>query len=126
MRKKVKLPPKKFVAPENKYKFLMKDHMSQLPAQHVSPHNKGNKKSFMKYHHYERFGHIIPFCYRLYDYPQFHSQPRPKRKRGEKNLTKQVCKPIETTKCLLTHVSFRVYSRVVWHFYSGCSQHIPS
>lgn len=37
--KKVKVPTKNFVATEKKYEFLMKDHMSHHPSQHVSPHN---------------------------------------------------------------------------------------
>ena len=35
MNKKVKFPTKKFLTPEKKTEFLIKDHMSQHPAQHV-------------------------------------------------------------------------------------------
>ena len=59
MNKKIKVPPKK------KTEFQMVDHMSQHDAQHLYPHNKGNKKSSWRCHQCGRYGHIIPFCYRL-------------------------------------------------------------
>lgn len=45
MNKKVKIITRKFVSSEKKIEFMMNDHMSQHPAQHVYPHNGGNKKS---------------------------------------------------------------------------------
>lgn len=50
MNKKVKFPSKKFITPEKKTQFQMKDHMSQHLAQHVYPYNKGNKKSPRRCH----------------------------------------------------------------------------
>lgn len=40
MKKKVKIPTKKFIAPEKKNEFLMNNHMSHHPTQHVYPYNK--------------------------------------------------------------------------------------
>lgn len=37
--KKVKSATKKFVSPKKKIEFVIEDHMSQHPAQHVYPHN---------------------------------------------------------------------------------------
>lgn len=37
MNKGIQIPTKKFVSPENKTKFMMNDHMSQHPVQHMYP-----------------------------------------------------------------------------------------
>ncbi|KAI5393583.1 hypothetical protein KIW84_060636 [Lathyrus oleraceus] len=73
MNKKIKIPTKKFVYPKKKTEFLMKDHMSQHPAQHLYPHNRCNKNSSWRCHRCERYCHIGPFCYRLYGYHQSYS-----------------------------------------------------
>lgn len=48
MNNKVKVPTKKFVSPEKKTEFMMKDHMSQYPTQHVSPHKKRQQEIILK------------------------------------------------------------------------------
>lgn len=90
MKKKVKIPTKKFVSPKKKIEFIMKDHMSHHPAQHVYPHNRGNKNSYLRCHHYGIFGHISPLCYRLYGYPHSLSQYRINRKKWKKTQAKKV------------------------------------
>lgn len=88
------------------------------------PHHKSYKNSTKRCHHCGRCGHIRPFCYKLYVYPPYYSQPKSKGKRGKKNQAKKVWKPKETIKCLLAHVPLGVSSRKDWYFYSGCSQHM--
>lgn len=111
MNKKVKIPTKKFITPEKITEFLLKDHMSQHPTQHVYPHNKGNKKSSWMFHHCGRYGHIRPFCSRLYGYPQSCNHPRLNKRKGKKTQAKKVWKSKEIITCLITHSSLRVSSR---------------
>lgn len=111
MNKNVKVHTKKFVVTEKKYEFLMKDHMFQHPAQHVSPHNKGNINSSWRCHHYGRYDHIKNFRYRLYGYPQPYIQPRHNRRKGKKTQAKKVRRPKETIICIIAHASLRVPSR---------------
>lgn len=82
--KKVKIPFKKFVSPKKNIGFLIKDHMSQHPDQQVYPHNKGNNNSYRRCHLFGRYGHIRPFCYKLYGFPQSYSHLRPKKIKGRK------------------------------------------
>lgn len=103
--KMVKIPTKKFFGPKKKTELLMKDHASQHPSQHVYPHIRGNKRSFKICHHCERYGHIRPFCYRLYGYPQLYSQPRSNRRKGKKTQARKEWKSKETITYLIAHIS---------------------
>src|SRR4051812_27724371 len=99
MNKKVKVPTKKFISPEKKTEFQMKDHTSQHLAQHVYPHNRGNKKLSRRNYHCRIYGHTSPFCYRLYGYPYSYSQPWVYMKKGKKTQEKKVWKPKEISTC---------------------------
>lgn len=50
MNKGIEIHTKKFVYLEKKTEFLMKDHMSQHPAQHMYPQYIGNKNSSLRCH----------------------------------------------------------------------------
>ena len=68
--KEIKIPTKKFVPPKKKTEFVMLDHMSQHPVRHLNPQPRNKKKSPWICHHCGRSGHIRPYCYKLYGYPQ--------------------------------------------------------
>lgn len=102
----------------------MKDHVSQHPAQYMYPQYKGNNNSSLRCHHYERYGHIRTFCYRLYGYPQSHCQSRLNRKKGNKNQARKVWKPKVTSTSFIAHTYLRVSSREDRYFYNGCSRHM--
>lgn len=56
-----------------KSEFQKVNHMSQHHARHVYSHFRGVKKSTQRCYHYGRYGHIRPFCYKLYGYPKYYS-----------------------------------------------------
>jgi len=74
--KEIKIPTKKFVSPEKKTEFVMLDHMSQHPVRHLNPQPRNKKKPPWIFHNCGRDGHIRPYCYKLYGYPQPHDQPK--------------------------------------------------
>jgi len=74
--KEIKIPTKKFVSPKKKTEFVMLDHMSQHPVRHLNPQPRNKKKSPWICHHCGRYGHIRPYCYKLYGYPQPHVHPK--------------------------------------------------
>lgn len=78
--KEVKVLYKKFIPPKKKSEFLMVDHMSQQPATHVNPYCKGSKNFEKSCHNCGRYGHIRPYCFRLYGCPQLWRPPKPKKK----------------------------------------------
>lgn len=102
----------------------MLDNVSQHHARHGYPQLRGYKYSTKICHHYGKYDHIRPFCYKLYEYPQYYSQPKSKGKKGNKTQAKKVWKPKEIVQCLLAHVPLRVSSIKDWYFYSGWSQHM--
>jgi len=54
----------------------MLDHMPQHLVRHLNPKPRNNKKSPWICHHCGRYGHIRPYCYKLYRYPQSYVQPK--------------------------------------------------
>lgn len=102
----------------------MLDHMSQHPAQHVYPHNRGNKNSSWRCQHCERYCHIRPFCFRLHRYPHPYIHSRLNINKGKKTQAKNMWKHREIVACLIAHTSLTVSSREGWNFDSGCSRHI--
>ncbi|KAK2359745.1 hypothetical protein QL285_085090 [Trifolium repens] len=76
MNNEIKIPTKKFVSPVKKTEFIMLDHMSQHPTRHLNPQSRNKKKSSWRCHHCGRYGHIRPFCYKLYGYPKRSFQPK--------------------------------------------------
>jgi hypothetical protein len=71
-----KIPTKKFVSPKKKTEFAMLDHMSQHLVWHLITQPRNKKKSPWICHHCGRYGHIRPYCYKFYGYPQPHVHPK--------------------------------------------------
>lgn len=69
MNNKDKIMPKKFVPHNRKTGVLNLDRISQHRAKHVSPSHRKNKNQPQICHHYGKYGHIRPYCFRLYGYP---------------------------------------------------------
>ena len=69
-------PKIKFVTSEEKSEFVQKNDfqkevkMSQHVIRHVTPPVRGIKQSKWVCHYCGRFGHLRPYCYRLYGYPK--------------------------------------------------------
>lgn len=66
-----------FVLPKRKQEQKMPNQMSQHQQRHKDDYS-GSKTQRWRCHHYGRFGHIKPHCYKLYGYPKPVSQPRRK------------------------------------------------
>jgi len=74
--KEIKIPTKKFVPPKKKTEFVMLDHMPQHPVRHLNPQPRNKKKAPSICRHCGNHGHIRPYCYKLYGYPQPHDKPK--------------------------------------------------
>src|SRR3954468_9997438 len=97
--------------------------MSKPMSQHVTQHHeKGEmRRKFQRWrcHYCGRFGHIKPFCFRLYGYPDQAPTYKPKQIMP---IQKQHWEP--KSKALIAHTSLRVSAKEDWYFDSGCSRHM--
>jgi len=66
---------KKFFPVVGTYDTTMSKPMSQHPKEHQSSKSKGISRP-LRCHNCGRCGHIRPYCYKLYGYPQPHVQPK--------------------------------------------------
>ncbi|XP_050919249.1 uncharacterized protein LOC127136771 [Lathyrus oleraceus] len=116
--------PRNFVAKRFDYSHVNnKDHVFQHRARHAHHRRKGYKKYDKRRHHYGKYRHIRPNCYKLYGFPQHHTHTRFKRNE-EKVQGKKVWKPKVKGTSLISHTSLRVSSREDYYFDSGCSKHM--
>jgi hypothetical protein len=72
-------------------------------------------------HHCGKRGHIRPFCYKLYGYPDQKPQLNGVQK---EEVIKKEWKPKGENVSLIAHTSLRASSREDWYFDSGCSRHM--
>src|SRR3954467_15056421 len=97
--------------------------MSKPMSKHVTLHHeKGEmKRKFQRWrcHYCGRFGHIKPFCFRLYGYPDQAPSYKPKQTMP---IQKQQWKP--KSMALIAHTSLSVSAKEDWYFDSGCSRHM--
>src|SRR3954464_5774863 len=97
--------------------------MSKPMSKHVTQHHeKGEmKRKFQRWrcHYCGRFGHIKPFCFRLYGYPDQAPSYKPKQIMP---IQKQQWKP--KSMALIAHTSLSVSAKEDWYFDSGCSRHM--
>lgn len=106
--KEIKVPTKKFSSPKNKTKFQMLDHKFQSSARHMYPKFRNLKNSTWGCHHCGKYGLIMPYCYRLYRYPQPHDQPMINRKNFQ---ARKEWNSKDTTTDFIANTSLRVSSR---------------
>ncbi|WJX28775.1 hypothetical protein P8452_17454 [Trifolium repens] len=90
------------------------------PRVHQRPKNQRRYRRWVC-HHCGKRGHIRPFCYRLYGYPNQKSQPNVMQ---EEEVIKKEWKPRGENVGLIAHTSLRASSREDWYFDSGCSRHM--
>lgn len=62
--KNKKILPMNIVNIEEKIEVLRLYHMSLHHAQHVEPRHRKNKKQTLICHHYGKYGHTRPYCFR--------------------------------------------------------------
>ncbi|GAU42103.1 hypothetical protein TSUD_134870 [Trifolium subterraneum] len=112
-------------------------NMSRKVPQHPTQHH-GNfyykKHHPWRCHYCGRKGHIRPFCYKLYGYPQEKQQTEPipmikqEWKVKSENITIETKVDEDQTENqvtgLIAHTSFRASSKEDWYFDSGCSRHM--
>jgi len=72
-------------------------------------------------HHCGRKGHVRPFCFELYGYPNQaeHESPEPVVRNAKK-----MWKSKSDNVGLMAHISLRTSSKKNWYFDSGCSRHM--
>ncbi|PNX61350.1 gag-protease polyprotein, partial [Trifolium pratense] len=88
-------------------------HKFSYPKQHQGNRSRGRNHHWVC-HYCGRRGHIRPFCYKLYGYPERKSQPRPiavqkKEWRPKSEDAEEI--PNKNEVCLIAHTSLRVSSR---------------
>ena len=92
----------------------MSKQMSQHRTQHQEQRNMKKKYQRWRCHYCGRFGHIKPFCFRLYGYPN--QTPYVKPKTNKAPYTQQWKKK---SAALIAHTSLRVSAKEDWYFDSG-------
>ncbi|PNX99503.1 gag-protease polyprotein, partial [Trifolium pratense] len=123
-------PDLMYMDPKETQKQSMPHKKPQHLQQHQMSRNKRRHNSW-RCHYCGRKGHIRPFCYKLYGYPN----SRPQHKPASTTLsTQQEWKPKakdekksdteKETTALIAHTSLRASSREDWYFDSGCSRHM--
>ncbi|KAK2404703.1 gag-protease polyprotein [Trifolium repens] len=95
-------------------------HQRPRPFVHQRPKNQRKYRRWVC-HHCGKRGHIRPFCYRLYGYPNQEHKPNVVQ---EESVTKKEWRPKEENVGLIAHTSLRASSREDWYFDSGCSRHM--
>jgi len=105
----------KFVASTGTNDPTVSKHKLQYPEEHQS--SKVEKTS----PYCKKKGHIRPFCYKLYGFPQQHHQ---KIHKPKVTNVKKVWKPKADNMGLMAHISLRTSSREEWYFDSGYSRHM--
>lgn len=64
-----------FVLPKKEPKPVMSNHFPEHRARHQNTQTRG-KLLRWRCHYYRNFGHIKPFCFKLYGYPRHPTHPR--------------------------------------------------
>ncbi|KAK2355658.1 gag-protease polyprotein [Trifolium repens] len=108
--------------PVPKFALDPKSSVQQRPRPFVHQRPK-NQRRYRRWvcHHCGKRGHIRPFCYKLYGYPN--QEPKPNVVQ-EENVIKKEWRPKEENVGLIAHTSLRASSREDWYFDSGCSRHM--
>ncbi|KAK2371769.1 gag-protease polyprotein [Trifolium repens] len=94
--------------------------LDSKPPVHQRPKNQRRYRRWVC-HHCGKRGHIRPFCYKLYGYPDQKPQPNVVQK---EEVIKKELKPKGENVSLIAHTSLRASSREDWYFDSGCSRHM--
>src|ERR1051325_3447701 len=89
----------------------MSKQMSQHRAQHQDRRNMKKKFQRWRCHYCGSFGHIKPYCFRLYGYPN--QIPYVQHKTNKVPYTQQWKKK---TAALIAHTSLRVSAKEDWYF----------
>ncbi|WJX55219.1 hypothetical protein P8452_41015 [Trifolium repens] len=108
--------------PVPKFALDSKSSVHQRPRSVVHQRPK-NQRRYRRWvcHHCGKRGHIRPFCYKLYGYPNQEAQPHMVQ---EENVIKKEWRPKEENVGLIAHTSLKASSREDWYFDSGCSRHM--
>ncbi|WJX52063.1 hypothetical protein P8452_38207 [Trifolium repens] len=116
--------------PVPKFALDPKPSVHQKPKPFVHQRHK-NQRRYRRWvcHHCGKKGHIRPFCYKLYGYPNQKVKPNVVQ---EESVVKKEWRPkednaglpIEENIGLIAHTSLRASSWEDWYFDSGCSRHM--
>ncbi|KAI5444798.1 hypothetical protein KIW84_013178 [Lathyrus oleraceus] len=114
------------VKPQAKLKCIQKTVMSHNMSQHQRRKQLKGKHQIWRCHYCGKFGHLKPFCYKLYGYPrsahhQDHHQFRPKH---HMPIIKKQWVPKTNVTSLIAHSPLRISAKEEWYFDSGCSRHM--
>ncbi|KAK2364451.1 hypothetical protein QL285_089320 [Trifolium repens] len=120
-------PETKFTSAEDVFdpctgKQMLKHHVQHSKAYPVPKFALDSKPPVrQRPNHCGKRGHIRPFCYKLYGYPDQKPQPNVLQK---EEVIKKEWKPKRENVSLIAHTSLRASSREDWYFDSGCSRHM--
>ncbi|XP_057444286.1 uncharacterized protein LOC130736472 [Lotus japonicus] len=93
----------------------------QQSVTHSYAQVRNYQNSTWRCHFCGRFGHIRPYCFKLYGYPILQDVSREYEK---KSPGKSMWKPKVNATALIAHTSLRASSKEDWYFDSGCSRHM--
>jgi len=119
VRKKKEVHDIKFVVTSGTYDHTMNNSMLQHPNEHHSNSKKISRPWVC--HYCGRKGHIRPFCFKLYGYPNQSQQKLPEREL--KNVYKER-KPKSDNVGLMSLTSLKTSFKENLYFDRGCSRHM--
>jgi len=96
--------------------------VNKVMLKHSQGHQNGKKTTRpWTCHYFKRKGHIRPFCYKLYGYPEHHGHKS--HELGMRTAKKEWIHKGNNVG-LMGHTSQKPSSNEVWYFDSGCSKHM--
>jgi hypothetical protein len=112
-------PITKFVTPEAKSEFVQNKvyqesiKKSEHVVQHVASSVKGTRHATWVCHHCGRYGHLKPYCYKLYGFPKDALKGQIPKARAH---NKKVWRVKKNESAQIAHTSLRVSSKEDWYF----------
>ncbi|KAK2453398.1 gag-protease polyprotein [Trifolium repens] len=115
----------KFIHAENVYDPTSEKQMLKRPAQHHGSSSNRRPRRWVC-HHCGKRGHIRPYCFKLYGYPQWYHHNTAEQVNTPTHQPEKEWKPklVNKETAQIAHIALKATSRNCWYFDSGCSRHM--
>jgi hypothetical protein len=115
----------KFIHAENVYDPTSEKQMLKRPAQHHGSSSNRRPRRWVC-HHCGKRGHIRPYCFKLYGYPQWYHHNTAEQVNTPTHQSEKEWKPklVNKETAQIAHIALKATSRNCWYFDSGCSRHM--
>ncbi|KAK2457508.1 putative mitochondrial protein [Trifolium repens] len=115
----------KFIPAESVYDPTSGKQMLKRPVQHHGSSSNRRPRRWVC-HHCGKRGHIRPYCFKLYGYPQWYHHNTSEQVNTSTQQPEKEWKPKLENKetAQIAHIALKATSRNCWYFDSGCSRHM--